>query len=93
MIYYNGFNIDSRFKIFKNGKQIFTAWFHDCCNLQEAKDMIDLSNQEKINRLKKINLAVPLNKLTTEYYESAEQDREKEIEKIEQHYLIEHENL
>lgn len=44
---YNGFEIDDTHRIFKDGKQVFTAYWQRCNNLEDAKKLIDASNKLK----------------------------------------------
>lgn len=44
---YKGFYIDHIFRIFRNGKPIFTAWYQRCLDLESAKRMIDTSLEAK----------------------------------------------
>lgn len=54
MTHYNGFDIDERdlFKIYKNGKLVFTARWQRCLTLEQAKQQIDLSNSVKVLQAK-----------------------------------------
>jgi hypothetical protein len=57
MISYNGFNIDERtFAIYQGTRQIFTGSWQQCNSLEEAKLMIDYSNQAKLNHVRKKDL-------------------------------------
>lgn len=52
MTYYAGFHIDKHNRIYKNGKQVFTANHQYCSNEQETKDMIDRSNAGKVAQIR-----------------------------------------
>jgi hypothetical protein len=86
---YRGFIIDSHFNIIKNGQHVFAAAWQRCDTLQCAKHTIDASLAAK--SLPNIGKYRPLDLLNEDEYRElelhAEQDR------IEQHYLIESEQL
>ena len=44
---YRGFEIDHANRIYKNGKQVFTAKWQDCGTPEEAQQLIDNSIQRK----------------------------------------------
>lgn len=43
MTHYKGFDIDEKFRIFKDGRQIFKANWQLACNMQDAQLTIDMS--------------------------------------------------
>lgn len=43
MTLYRSFQIDNRFNIFKDGKQVFTAHWQNCLTLKESMQLIDTS--------------------------------------------------
>ncbi len=58
---YKGFQINKHFKIFKNSKPIFTAYWQHCRTLEEAKLTIDGS----LNFQQRPDMQASLKKLTT----------------------------
>lgn len=60
---YKGFDIDNIFRIFKDGNQIFTAYWQNCYDLDHAKKRIDnsLEAKAKFDRLPNLNRISELN--------------------------------
>lgn len=89
LTHYKGFDIDRRYNIFKGGKPIFTARWQKCFSLDEAKQLIDASVAARM--LPSLGSYSPM--MLLEHEEQRERDWQDFEVKLEQHYLIEHENL
>lgn len=86
MLDYQGFTIDPLFRIYKDGKQIFTAWHQRCCSLEEAKGLIDLSNQARVEQVRRLPLlSVPLMQLLDED-EAREREVQREGERVNEYW-------
>ena len=46
MVEHRGFHIDARNRIYKNGKQVFTAYWQQCYDQEQAKGIIDASMEQ-----------------------------------------------
>lgn len=44
---YKGFQIDENFQIFKDGRQVFTAYYQKCLTMSECEILIDSSIMAK----------------------------------------------
>ena len=81
MLNYKGFKIDSKFRIFKDGKIVFTAYWQMCFSLNDAKNQIDASviAKEIFDKYPAVP-GLKMKNLLTEYrdFENGHEDREKE---------------
>lgn len=89
MLSYLGFEISDNNKIYLNGKQVFTAFWQLCADQDECKRMIDLSVEEKLNQLRRVDIGRSLAVLKTDLSdEAAMLDADKWNERIELHETI-----
>lgn len=82
---YKGFIIDSRFRIYKKSKLMFTASWQHCYNLEAAMAMIDHSEETKLARLPDKQAA--LKKLNTQCeLESGSEKRDQEDSRMNNYF-------
>lgn len=98
MTSYKGFEIDKRFNIYKDGKQVFTAYYQKCFNMTDCEIQIDASIMAKelqktaLSRMPNLNQEDVAEMLENGVEESEQsmiwcnQKAENELYKIENNY-------